>query len=147
MESIYREMVRYGLSLLPEEACGVLSGFRTSEGLWTVNRFDPVANLAPQPRITFEMDPSGLIPVLHAAEQQRQSIVGIVHTHPASAPIPSPRDLSTSWHTLPSHWILSLQNPSVPTAGVYRYFIDPTGTQRFEPLPFLIVPDTGGDSP
>ncbi|AEI40187.1 M67 family metallopeptidase [Paenibacillus mucilaginosus] len=142
MESIYREMVRYGLSLLPEEACGVLSGFRTAEGIWTADRFDPVANLSPEPRTSFAMDPAGLIPVLHAAAKQGREVVGFVHSHPSSAPVPSDPDLSTSWHTVPSHWILSLQTPSVPTAGVYRYFRDSSGRMRYEPLSFHILPDS-----
>ncbi|MCZ8518020.1 MULTISPECIES: M67 family metallopeptidase [Paenibacillus] len=141
-EQIYREMVTHGLSLLPEEACGVLSGYPTEEGGWIAHRFHPVPNISVQRRHRFEMEPGRLIALLHEAAYRGGAVIGFFHTHPTTPPIPSEWDLATAWHTLPSHWILSLQRPSVPTMGVYRYVQDASGLLQAKTLPYRVLPDS-----
>jgi proteasome lid subunit RPN8/RPN11 len=64
------------------------------------------------------MEPRELTAALAQTPQER--LLGVFHSHPHSAPEPSLIDLQTSWYTLPSYWIVSLQNFANPSLRVYK---------------------------
>jgi proteasome lid subunit RPN8/RPN11 len=68
------------------------------------------------------MDPHELAAALARTPHDR--LLGIFHSHPQSPPVPSHSDLQTSWHTLPTYWIVSLQNAAAPTLRIYRLIRD-----------------------
>lgn len=78
---------------LPYEACGVLRGVAAAGGM-RIQEFIPIRNVAPDPLHHF---------FLHPDEWVRQclsgsDLVGLFHTHPRSAPIPSSEDLQQLAH-------------------------------------------------
>jgi predicted GIY-YIG superfamily endonuclease/proteasome lid subunit RPN8/RPN11 len=71
----------------PEEACGLLLGES-----WAITEARPAANVAPDPRAHFEIDPAALI-VAHRAERSGgPDVIGYFHSHPNGRPDPSAQD-------------------------------------------------------
>ncbi|NHN31243.1 Mov34/MPN/PAD-1 family protein [Paenibacillus agricola] len=127
----------------PNEACGFVWG--TANFSWIhVEAFDSVPNCASNPSIQFSMDPVSLIPILTSKIGSGLEVVGIVHSHPTAAAIPSHEDLLTSWHQLPSHWIVSLQQPT-PYIAAYQYVRlegvdqDFSHSMHYRPIPITII--------
>ncbi|WP_114375175.1 Mov34/MPN/PAD-1 family protein [Elioraea thermophila] len=80
---------------LPREACGLLVG-RTDEESVRITGFAPSRNLAAAPD-AFEIDTS-----LHLVLQRRlrargEAVVGVWHSHPSGAALPSARDAAGAW--------------------------------------------------
>lgn len=108
------------LEQYPSEACGLLLG--SIEKDWIqAELFVPITNVAQDPLHHFTMDPVSLLPYLLSGTGKVASIVGILHSHPRTAAIPSAEDLKTSWIPIPTHWIVSLLNQAAPEMQAYRY--------------------------
>jgi [CysO sulfur-carrier protein]-S-L-cysteine hydrolase len=71
-----------------EEICGLLFGTNH-----TVAQIIPIQNKHTQPKQAFKMDEQALFQAFKQAEKEELSLVGIYHSHPHSAPIPSPEDI------------------------------------------------------
>lgn len=101
---LYDEMVAHSRHSLPNEACGLLireASFSPSDELH-IHSFIPLRNYAAHPTRQFTINPIDMLPYL---TDIRSTIVGIFHSHPTAAPIPSAEDLLTLWHTIPTYWI------------------------------------------
>jgi desampylase len=68
------------------EICGLLFG----DG--AVERIVPTANVAPDPRRSFEIDPRPLFAALRCERAGQARLLGYYHSHPTGAPTPSSRD-------------------------------------------------------
>lgn len=73
----------------PTEICGVLLGKYAAGGM-QIEEFIPIRNVAPDPLHTFELEPHAWVKLVM---QHQNRMLGIFHSHPSSAPTPSPRDL------------------------------------------------------
>lgn len=71
----------------PQECCGLLFG---SGG--AITAFSPTANVHPEPRRHFEIDPQALIDAHRAMRQGGSRLLGYYHSHPAGRPEPSATD-------------------------------------------------------
>lgn len=71
----------------PHEACGLLLG----RG-WRIDRADETANVAPDPRRHFEIDPAVLIAAHKAERAGGARLIGYFHSHPSGLPEPSAID-------------------------------------------------------
>jgi desampylase len=69
------------------EVCGLLLG---APG--RVDDIVPVANVATDPSMSFEVDPAALFPLLKAARMGGAKIVGSYHSHPSGLAEPSATD-------------------------------------------------------
>jgi len=77
----------------PEEACGLLVGRRAPDGGWRVGTVEPSANVAEPPRTRrFEVDPRLRLRLERTLRGRPDSIVGLYHSHPDGAAVPSGRD-------------------------------------------------------
>lgn len=74
---------------LPLEACGLLTADPRSGA---VTRFHPARN-ALASRYAFEIDAAELIALHERIEADGELVAGVVHSHPATPPVPSARDL------------------------------------------------------
>lgn len=72
----------------PNEACGLLLG-RGRE----VTEIVRTRNEEPDPRNGFSVSPHDLFQALKRADEAHLDLVGVYHSHPASHPIPSERDI------------------------------------------------------
>jgi proteasome lid subunit RPN8/RPN11 len=114
-----RRLTDYCRTVYPSEACGFIIGDSgPASGAMSARDFVPVRNVSPEPEHEFYMDPAELVALMAATPRER--LLGIFHSHPRTAPVPSAADLQTAWHTLPSYWIVSLMNISAPSIAVYR---------------------------
>ncbi len=76
----------------PEEACGLLVG-RTGPGAaWRIDRVEPAANVADDPRRRFEVDPGVRIGLERELRGADQAVVGVYHSHPGGPARPSATD-------------------------------------------------------
>ena len=71
----------------PEECCGILLG---SDG--SITEVRAAANVAPDPRRRFEIDPQALVDAHRAARGGGPAVVGYYHSHPGGAAAPSATD-------------------------------------------------------
>jgi len=103
---------------LPNEACGVVYGYRTS-GVLIPDGFALVRNAAPNAKDTFVFDPAEWVAVCYEAQKNQRHIVGVFHSHPIGANAPSERD-EQSLVPWDSYWIIGFASPEGDVA-VYRH--------------------------
>lgn len=96
----------------PHEACGLIGG----QGL-QAQMVVPVANIATTPHDTFYMDPVAMVKALRVFDQQGLTLIGIYHSHPQSAPIPSPVDIQQAHYPDLTHIIAGVQPGCVELAA------------------------------
>jgi proteasome lid subunit RPN8/RPN11 len=85
---IVEQIVAHARAEAPLECCGLLLG--------TPGRLDvalPARNLLASPA-RFALDPVDHFAAVRRARALGVDVVGVYHSHPASAPVPSPRDLA-----------------------------------------------------
>jgi proteasome lid subunit RPN8/RPN11 len=84
----HHQLLEWAAAGRPYEVCGVLAGSANR-----VAGLIPLPNSATDPRTRYLIAPEAFIPAYYAIERDGQELIGIVHSHPTSAPIPSPTDL------------------------------------------------------
>jgi len=81
-------IVAHAEAELPNECCGLLIG-----SALTIHESVPARNLAASPT-SYLIDPEDHFAAIRAARVSGFSVVGAYHSHPASPPTPSARDLA-----------------------------------------------------
>ncbi|NQX68136.1 M67 family metallopeptidase [Paenibacillus alba] len=116
---LYQRLVSYSRLQLPQEACGFILGSQLDNDIGERHAaaFAPLPNISKQPHTQFEINPTAMLPFLL---DQEHPVIGIFHSHPTAPPIPSHHDLQSLWHTIPTYWILSLQQPDQPDLQLYQ---------------------------
>lgn len=70
---------------------------------------------------SFGWDGPSLIRALNIIRESRLQWLGVLHTHPHTPPLPSPRD-AAGWHyPALSYWILGMETPATPSWRVYQW--------------------------
>ena len=121
-------IVAHARAVAPDECCGLLLG-RDHEIVDAV----AVRNIANPPTSRFLVDPEDHIRERREARARGLDVVGFYHSHPASPPEPSPRDIAE--FTYPGHLyaIVSLQsNPA--EVRLFRF-----AERNFQRLSFVTV--------
>lgn len=128
---LYHAMIAHALAELPNECCGMFGG----NALRAASLF-PLRNVAEEPARRYEAHPNELIAVDRDLRALKQHVVGIYHSHPRAAAVPSPTDLSRNYYGNTPHIIVSLVG-SVPEVRVWR--LDPDSytelAWRIDPSP------------
>jgi proteasome lid subunit RPN8/RPN11 len=125
---VYKQLLAHCILHLPKEACGVLLGMQAGSKL-TIHRFIPVPNVSLHPATEFELDHRVWARLIFDSHATGEHIIGTVHSHPASPAIPSPDDLRTEWHNIPTHWILSCEHKESLVLRAFSYYQDETYEQ------------------
>jgi proteasome lid subunit RPN8/RPN11 len=85
----------------PDEICGLLGG-RQRGAIFYVTCRAPVPNCAATPRTHFVMAQDAMLSAIRAIQRAKQELIGVYHSHPFSAPEPSPADLAVgAWQATP----------------------------------------------
>jgi proteasome lid subunit RPN8/RPN11 len=90
-QGVIAEMTAHARDERPRECCGLLVGL---PGRVLAAR--RAANLSPDPN-RFLIDPKAHIEARREGRVHGTEVVGYYHSHPHSAPVPSPTDLSEAW--------------------------------------------------
>ena len=108
------------------EICGVLLG--KGEAIEELIR---VKNVAPEPRIRYEMDPQGLFGVMRRMDDAGLELVAIYHSHPHTRAYPSETDRRNAhdeegraWWPGTTYLICSLEQPESPDLKAFHLYPD-----------------------
>lgn len=114
-QSIYEDMVAHCRSEYPKEACGLL----VANAVGTVETVYRMKNVEESP-IGYTMDPNEQLQVEKRMRQHNQRLIGIYHSHTASAAEPSTVDVSLAISPDISYVIVSLKDRAHPDVQSYR---------------------------
>ena len=84
-----RQIADHALAESPLEACGLLAG--TGDHIAAAY---PIRNEAQAAEKRYELDPNEQLQALKSIDAARLEWIGVYHSHPSSAPIPSTADLN-----------------------------------------------------
>ena len=110
----YEEIVAHCQSRYPKEACGLLAG---ADG--AVAQVYPMTNVDDSP-IGYAMDPKEQLQVEKQMRQRQQRLIGIYHSHTASAAYPSSVDVRLAISPELSYVLVSLKDRGRPELHSYR---------------------------
>lgn len=97
----------------PNECCGLLVG--TSD---SIDEAVPVRNVLHSPA-RYRIDPAEHIALNRRVRGTGRAIVGAYHSHPSSAPTPSPRDIAEA-HYPDFVWLIVSLAQEVPESRAFR---------------------------
>ena len=109
------DVVKHAREAAPEECCGLLLG----HGDEIVDTFR-ARNIADGPGTRFLIDPADHFAGRRAARERGLDVVGFYHSHPASPPEPSERDLAELGYAGCLYAIVSLATDT-PGIGLFRF--------------------------
>ena len=112
------EVIRHCLLAYPKEACGILAGSQDGPAGAVVQVY-PMTNVEDSP-IGYSMDPKEQLRVERQMRQAGQRLLGIYHSHTASAAYPSPVDVSLAISPDISYVLVSLKDRARPDFNSYR---------------------------
>lgn len=99
-------MISHAREYVPGEVCGWLAGKENR-----VLEVYPVPNVAGDPRSRFRMDPETQLIAMREIRARGLDLTGTYHSHPASPPYPSSKDLDLALYPRCAHLIVSLASP------------------------------------
>lgn len=121
--ALYHELIARCRSAYPKEACGILAGFGGAEALAAparvVTAVYPMTNVEESP-IGYSMDPREQLALEKRLRQAGQHMLGIYHSHTASAAYPSSVDVRLAIAPELSYLVVSLQDQETPDVKSYR---------------------------
>lgn len=86
---------RLAAAARPREACGLLVGRATADGV-ALTGLAPSRNLA-DAEDAFEIDTAMQLALQRRLRGRGEAVVGVWHSHPEGAPVPSARDAEGAW--------------------------------------------------
>lgn len=103
-EAQAQQIVEHALHESPREACGIIIGTGVQAQL-----IIPIPNKAANPLVNFEMEHAAFVKAMFQAEKTGQQLIGLYHSHPNSAPLPSQSDIAQANYPDTVYLIVSLQ--------------------------------------
>jgi len=118
--AVLEAIIAHARAEAPRECCGLLLGSLTE-----IRRAEPARNLSPQ-ATRYDLDPTDHFRILRLARAEGLDVIGAYHSHPASAPVPSPTDLAEG---LPNflYLIATLRPEHAPASlerGIRAYYFE-----------------------
>ncbi len=101
---VARQIADHARAAAPNEACGLLAG-----GDGKISSAIPLRNIADTPSQRFRLDPQEELRALKTLDAGGLGWMGIYHSHPHSAPIPSRTDMVEAADANLLHLIVSLE--------------------------------------
>ncbi|MBN9121917.1 MAG: M67 family metallopeptidase [Planctomycetes bacterium] len=90
-DALRAELIAHARGSVPLECCGLLAGHVT-DGAGVVAVCYPIENTARSPT-EYETDPRGMLFAFRSMRERGTELLAIYHSHPASEPVPSRRDV------------------------------------------------------
>lgn len=111
-----QQLVMVAQAAHPQEACGLLA----ADAQGRIVEISPIDNIAAQPNTTYHMEPQQQARTMLRYHQEGWQLAGIYHSHPTSAPIPSPTDIQQAAYPHAAYLIISLQDPQKPSLAAWQ---------------------------
>jgi proteasome lid subunit RPN8/RPN11 len=120
---LFEEMIAHCREGYPNESCGILAG---REG--HVEKIYPMGNTERSP-VSYLMDSSEQFRVMKDMREKGLSMTAIFHSHPASRPYPSPKDVSLAFYEDAAYVIVGLggEEPEVKAFSIREQQIQEIG--------------------
>lgn len=116
--SDYKEILNHSLSIVPNEACGLLGG-RVEGDLKTVEKVYLLTNVDNSPE-HFSMDPREQFNAINDMRSNGWVMLGNFHSHPASPSRPSEEDKKLAFDLEASYMIVSLLDGKQPVLKSFK---------------------------
>lgn len=117
--SVREAMAAHARAAYPAEACGLLLGSVCSDGNVCIDRAVCAANVAPDPRRWYTIDPATHLRTQREARAAGLEIVGYFHSHPDAEARPSKHDLAEAWPVV-VYLIVSVRQGEAGEARAWR---------------------------
>jgi proteasome lid subunit RPN8/RPN11 len=108
------EMINHAREESPNEACGILAGKNDR-----VSRLYRARNAEDSPT-TYRLFPDEQYRIFKEIEDRGLEIIGIYHSHPSSAPVPSNTDVRHAYSPEVTHVVISLAESEDPQVRAFR---------------------------
>ena len=118
-KSVYNQMIAHAKSGYPNEACGILAGPAADADCVAASEFIPMRNLDAS-SVSYFMDPKEQLQAFKAMRQRRVQMLGIFHSHVASAASPSQKDVRLAFYPELSYLIVSLSDSQKPVLRSFK---------------------------
>jgi|SRR5579862_4336628 len=106
LSPILHQILLLSESTPEQEICGLLSGLPGPTP--TITHLHSTRNISPTPRTSYEIDPAEIFPIVRSMRAAGHELLGIYHSHPASANFPSSRDIELAYHPDAAYFISTL---------------------------------------
>jgi proteasome lid subunit RPN8/RPN11 len=107
------EMIAHAQEEAPLEACGILAG---KEG--RVLKLFRARNADRSP-VSYRLEPEEQYRIFMDIEEKGWDILGIYHSHPTSAAVPSGMDLKQAYYPEAIYFVVSLSDPVEPETRAF----------------------------
>ena len=122
------ELIEHAREGVPIECCGLLAGHITDGVGFATTRY-PIENELASPT-DYLTEPRGMFLAFRSMRERGTELLAIYHSHPASAPIPSRRDIErNTYGETVVHLIVSLANGEPEVRG---WWLTETGYREVE---------------
>lgn len=108
------EMIAHAREEAPLEACGILAG--TEDHVVKLYR----ARNADCSPVSYRLQPEEQYRIFMDVEEKGWDILGIYHSHPTSAAVPSGIDLKQAYYPEAVYFVVSLADPVKPHVRAFR---------------------------
>ncbi|WP_454190448.1 Mov34/MPN/PAD-1 family protein [Paenibacillus sp. Marseille-Q7038] len=120
MTTATNEQIKYHFNASwPSEGCGLLLGTSSIDNSVDIHSIISVKNVAAEPNHYFELEPEVWVHHLLTSPD----LIGLFHTHPVSAPLPSAEDLQNlqSYGQLMEVYLIAGINPKAQRIELNAY--------------------------
>lgn len=125
-KDVHTQMVAHAKQVYPQEACGFLVG---KNGL--AKYFLAIENMD-HSTVTYTMDPRQQLKAFKQISADGLELLGIFHSHVASAPEPSQTDRQMAFYPEVSYLIVSLANMEKPELKSFRIHGDNVNAEEIQ---------------
>jgi proteasome lid subunit RPN8/RPN11 len=101
----YAQIIDHARSGWPFEVCGIVGGWDAVAQIVL-----PLPNIASAPINRYQVDPTAFIIAYHQIEQTGGELIGLYHSHPHGAPIPSAVDVAEATWPEAAYLIVGFTN-------------------------------------
>ena len=112
---VYDAMLAHARAELPAECCGLLAG-RVENGIGVVTEHYALVNELASPT-EYVSEPRSMFAAHKAMRAAGTDVLAVYHSHPASAPVPSRRDLERNYSEVVVNLIIGLAGDEPEVRG------------------------------
>jgi len=126
-KSAFDRLIQICADAKPLEACGIMASSQAlpsitaDQNKFIIDIVIPITNIHNDPMHSFSFDPTEWTAAYYNMQKNRQTLVGLFHSHPRTKAVPSSSDTDGF---LPaselSYWIVSLEDNKAPDVKPYR---------------------------